>query len=276
MLLGGRGKRSDPRLWSAAPGGVSHPAGGLQHEALRSSTSHLRRRSGRSGWRRPSAVLNVAITPARSRLTLVTSFGPDDIDPTANSSAGFQLMYRFMQFMSSGGASFSDDPGRSVEMNPFEVDVFNRLTAAGLSIEPQWGVGVYRLDFAMRHPEKPGRFVLAIECDGAMYHSGIVARERDRLRQRQLELHGWSFHRIWSTDWWMDPEPQIQACWPGTRLRSLKTSTRARRRLFQATGVLGKASQRPRMLDQRCSNARDAGHTFGAGNRSPRTRTPSW
>ena len=85
-------------------------------------------------------------------------------------------------------------------MNPFEVDVFNRLTAAGLSIEPQWGVGFYRLDFAMRHPEKPGRFVLAIECDGAMYHSGIVARERDRLRQRQLELHGWSFHRIWSTD----------------------------------------------------------------------------
>ena len=154
--------------------------------------------------------LNVAITRARSRLTLVTSFGPDDIDPTANNSAGFQLMYRFLQFMSSGGTTFGDDPGRGVEMNPFEVDVFNRLTAAGLSLEPQWGVGGYRLDFAVRHPEKPGRFILAIECDGAMYHSGIVARERDRLRQRQLERLGWTFHRIWSTDWWTDPGPQIE------------------------------------------------------------------
>jgi very-short-patch-repair endonuclease len=155
--------------------------------------------------------LNVAITRARSRLALVTSFGPDDLDPTANNSAGFQLMYRFVQFMSSGGNSFGSDPGRNPEMNPFEVDVFNRLTAAGLSMEPQWGVGAYRLDFAVRHPDKPGRFILALECDGAMYHSGIVARERDRIRQQQLERLGWRFHRIWSTDWWNNPQPQIEA-----------------------------------------------------------------
>ena len=32
-----------------------------------------------------------------------------------------------------------------------------------------------------------GRFVLGIECDGAMYHSSKVARDRDRLRQQVLE-----------------------------------------------------------------------------------------
>jgi REase_MTES_1575 len=31
-------------------------------------------------------------------------------------------------------------------------------------------------------PEKPGRFVLGIECDGAQYHSSRSARDRDRLR----------------------------------------------------------------------------------------------
>ena len=43
--------------------------------------------------------------------------------------------------------------------------------------------------------------MLAIECDGASYHSSPSARDRDRLRQEQLERLGWRFHRIWSTDW---------------------------------------------------------------------------
>jgi len=60
------------------------------------------------------------------------------------------------------------------------------------------------------HPAKPGRYVLAIECDGATYHSSYTARDRDRLRQQQLENLGWRFHRIWSTDWFMRKEEEIQ------------------------------------------------------------------
>jgi very-short-patch-repair endonuclease len=155
--------------------------------------------------------LNVAISRAKSRMTLVASFTPDDVDPTANSSRGFELMYRFIEFMASGGETFGDDPGREVELNPFEEDVMRRLVDAGLELEPQWGVGNYKIDFAIRDPEHRGRFILAVECDGAMYHSGIVARERDRLRQQHLERLGWRFHRIWSTDWFQDPQPQVDA-----------------------------------------------------------------
>jgi hypothetical protein len=43
--------------------------------------------------------------------------------------------------------------------------------------------------------------VLAIECDGATYHSSQSARDRDRLRQDMLERLGWRFHRIWSSEW---------------------------------------------------------------------------
>src|SRR6266545_8003462 len=60
------------------------------------------------------------------------------------------------------------------------------------------------------HPEKPGRPVLAIECDGASYHSGATARDRDRLRQAHLHRLGWRFHRIWSTDWFYNREPETE------------------------------------------------------------------
>ena len=60
------------------------------------------------------------------------------------------------------------------------------------------------------HPKRPGRHVLAIECDGASYHSAPIARERDRLRQEILERLGWRFHRIWSTDWWNQRELEVE------------------------------------------------------------------
>lgn len=52
--------------------------------------------------------------------------------------------------------------------------------------------------------------VLAIEADGATYHSGHTARERDRLLQEVLEGKGWRFHRIWSTDWFKYPDGETK------------------------------------------------------------------
>jgi very-short-patch-repair endonuclease len=153
--------------------------------------------------------LNVAISRARARMTLVTSFAADDVAEDTHSSTGFALMFQFLRFMASGGTELSGDGRRDIPLNAFEIDIRNRLTAAGLDLVPQLGVGSYRLDFAARHPEHPGRYVLAIEADGAAYHSGHVARERDRLRQRLLESRGWTFHRIWSTDWFNDANTEV-------------------------------------------------------------------
>jgi len=72
------------------------------------------------------------------------------------------------------------------------------------------GASQFRIDMVAEHPAKPGRYVLAIECDGASYHSSYTARDRDRLRQQQLENLGWRFHRIWSTDWFMRKEEETQ------------------------------------------------------------------
>jgi very-short-patch-repair endonuclease len=157
------------------------------------------------GFRR----VNVAISRARSRMVLVTSFAAQDVDERGSDAEGFQLMRRFISFVSTGGQDFGDEGEQDFPLNPFEYDIYMRLIDAGLDVVPQWGVGGYRLDFAIRHPQRPGTFVLAVEADGAAYHSGLVARERDRLRQEQLEARGWRFVRIWSTDWFYDPQPQV-------------------------------------------------------------------
>ena len=69
------------------------------------------------------------------------------------------------------------------------------------------GAGGYR-GLPHRHgdqdPRNRGRFVLGIECDGAMYHSSRVARDRDRLREEVLVGLGWTLHRIWGPSWYRD------------------------------------------------------------------------
>jgi hypothetical protein len=49
-----------------------------------------------------------------------------------------------------------------------------------------------------------------VDRDGASYHSAPTARDRDRLRQQQLEALGWRFHRIWSTDWFLRRDEEIK------------------------------------------------------------------
>jgi hypothetical protein len=72
------------------------------------------------------------------------------------------------------------------------------------------GTAGYFIDLAVKDPEHTGRYVLAIECDGASYHSSRSARDRDRLRQGVLESLGWRFHRIWSTDWFRDSVKELE------------------------------------------------------------------
>jgi len=94
-------------------------------------------------------------------------------------------------------------------LNTLEADICDTLTARGIPLIPQYGVSKYRIDLVAQHPKRPGRLVLAIECDGASYHSAPTARDRDRLRQQHLEALGFRFHRIWSTDWFMRRDDEI-------------------------------------------------------------------
>lgn len=153
--------------------------------------------------------LNVAISRAKRRMTLVSTMSSAELE-TGNIKVGtgIDLYQKFLDYMENNGVSYKRQ-GVQVPLNPFELDIKQKLESAGLTITTQYGVGNYRLDFVVHDPSDPSKFLLAIEADGASYHSGHTARERDRLRQMALEERGWRFHRIWSTDWFRDPVGEI-------------------------------------------------------------------
>ena len=155
--------------------------------------------------------LNVAVTRARQRLTIVSSFSHLDMDlKRVRPGSGVELLRNYLEYAASGGKRLGDATLSAVAPNDFEQDIQDALEARGLRLIPQLGASQYRIDIVAEHPRKPGRYVLAIECDGATYHSSNTARDRDRLRQHQLEALGWRFHRIWSTDWFMHKSEEVE------------------------------------------------------------------
>lgn len=162
--------------------------------------------------------LNVAITRAKNRMTLVSAFAHRDMDPDRSTKLGVELLRLYLQYVQTGGDDLGERALEIPELDPFEVDVRDTLERAGIPLCPQYGSSGFRIDFAAKHPVQPGRMVLAIECDGASYHSSQTARDRDRLRQEHLERLGWTFHRIWSQDWFTNKERETQKAVDAYRL----------------------------------------------------------
>ena len=153
--------------------------------------------------------MNVLFTRAIRRMRVLTSMDPSWI---AAPSEGARVLKGFLEYGATGRLRDDHAAGNATNHgpdSPFEQAVLDALRTKGISVVPQVGVGHYRIDIAVRHPEDRDRYVLGIECDGATYHSSRCARDRDRLRQQVLEQLGWTIARVWSLDWWREPEAEI-------------------------------------------------------------------
>lgn len=148
--------------------------------------------------------LNVLISRAKQRCEVFSSITGDDIDLSRSKGKGVAALKMFLSFAQTGRLGIAAQTGRDAN-SIFEEQVASRLTTLGYDVKGQIGTAGFFVDLAVVDREKPGRFLLGIECDGAQYHSSRSARDRDRLRQNVLEAHGWVLHRIWSTDWFLRP-----------------------------------------------------------------------
>ena len=164
--------------------------------------------NGEGGQRR----LNVAISRAREAVVIYSTLMPEQIDLAKIRAAGVRDLKMYLEFALKGPRALVQQsaPTGLEPDSPFEVAVIRMLRDRGWTVHPQVGCSGYRIDIGVVDPRAPGRYLVGIECDGASYHSGATARDRDRLRQHVLEGLGWRIHRIWSTDWWMNAEGEME------------------------------------------------------------------
>lgn len=156
--------------------------------------------NGLSGRRR----LNVLFSRAKHRIVTFSSMTSADIQAQETGNPGAYMLKCWLEYSATGIL----DAGQTTHREPdsdLEIFVMDQIRSMGCIPVPQVGAAGYFIDIGVRHQDWPHGYILAVECDGASYHSTKSARDRDRLRQQVLEGKGWHFHRVWSTDWFNDP-----------------------------------------------------------------------
>ena len=166
--------------------------------------------------------LNVLITRAKHRCHVFTNLRADDIDLSRTRSVGVRVLKTFLAYAETGvmpvevpyKSDFSVD-------SPFQREVARRLESLGYLVHQEVASGGKFVDIGIVDPQRPGRYIIGIECDGASYHSSRSARDRDRLREEVLEGLGWTLHRVWSTDWFTNSGREL-----GRTVEAIKEASR--------------------------------------------------
>lgn len=192
--------------------------------------------SKKGGGRR----LNVAVTRAKSKLVVFCSFNPDELGTDEAAFAHnpdttyFGRYLKYARAVSSGDLEGALSVLRSFPMagtittrkpTGFNLSVKKRLEELGYRVSTEIGSCGYFIDLGVHHPIDERRFILGIECDGALWHSTPYARDRDKVREDLLRARGWDISRVWSTDWSKDWRNEITKI--DTLLRSKVSGTPA-------------------------------------------------
>lgn len=164
--------------------------------------------------------LNVAISRAKKKILIVTSFDPEDLQVEETKNEGPRILKKYLQYanaISKGERELADSIlhsfGDERWLNAEEYDsgriadrVFNTLTRKGYTVERNVGIGGYQIDLAVKQND---RYILGIECDSRLYELSSSTRERDYHRQKYLESRGWKIHRVWTPGMWKNPEKEV-------------------------------------------------------------------
>ncbi len=180
--------------------------------------------------------LNVAITRARRRMTVVSSLVAADLDPSRLRARGAQMLRDFLAYAADPDADRGREGAASGTVvppiaDPLRAEFAERLRKTGLVVHEGFGSQTHPIDLAVEDPDRPGSVLVAVETDGAAYAAMPSTRDRDRLRGEQLGRLGWMHVRVWSTDLFRDPARDVarvhSAVQQAVSARNAAESTRA-------------------------------------------------
>lgn len=155
--------------------------------------------------------LNVAVSRARYEMIIFSTLKSEMIDLNRSSSVGVAGLKRFLEYAEKGERHVVDCRTARLpdEAASIENIVADKLRSLGYDVHTDIGSSGYKIDIGIVDSLHPSTYRLGIICDGKNYHCGKTVRDREIVQNSVLRMLGWKICRIWTMDWWENPEGVI-------------------------------------------------------------------
>lgn len=154
--------------------------------------------------------LNVAITRARQGLHVFSALSPEEINLARTNSEGVRDMKDFLVFARNGQFHLNHIERNKKQAKKELVQYLQlKLQEHGWYVDIGVGKGDSSVDLAIRNDSNQGGYLVGILVDGENYANAATARDRDQLRPTVLNGLGWEIVSVWTVDWWLDPETNL-------------------------------------------------------------------
>jgi superfamily I DNA and/or RNA helicase/very-short-patch-repair endonuclease len=159
------------------------------------------------GWRR----LNVAVSRARYEMIVFSTLRSEQIDISRSSSQGVAGIKSFLEYTEKGIISLPQKENKlKIKPHFFEELVACEIRKFGYSVNTNIGCSGYRIDIGVINPMDESKYILGILTDGETYFSAKTVKDREAIQPDVLEMLGWNIYRLWTPDWWDNPQKIIQ------------------------------------------------------------------
>lgn len=154
--------------------------------------------------------LNVAVSRARYEMVIYSTLHSDQIDLNRTSSIGVAGLKRFLQFAQKGEQTTISGiaPTQSTTIS-IENIIAEKLRKLGYTVHTNVGCSGYKVDIGIVDQSNPSKYRLGIICDGENHKRTKTIRDREIVQNSVLKLLNWNICRIWTMDWWENPEDVI-------------------------------------------------------------------
>lgn len=168
--------------------------------------------------------LNVAVTRARRKVVLFTSFDPADIDLSRTSSRGMANLRAYLEMAANGATPTATNHRARVGRDEIGGHIAEALRGRGYEVEAHYGLSDFSLDLVVREAAgargagaahvaggaseaDADRWQAAVVLDGPGWAKRPTVADRD-LTPALLELlMGWGATlRVWLPEWLDDPD----------------------------------------------------------------------
>ncbi|MFW6298140.1 MAG: AAA domain-containing protein [Bacillota bacterium] len=167
--------------------------------------------------------LNVAISRAKRKIYMVTSFYPESFHVEDLKSVGPKKLKEYLQYCkhisdkNPEGArqvlerlTDTSIASQGITLNTLQEDVAKRLERDKLSYATNIGIGKYTIDFGIEG-DSANTYKLGILCDVLSENHADDVRDSYYHQEKYLRARGWRLYRVFAPNWYKDANKEMRA-----------------------------------------------------------------